>query len=244
MARYKLTLEYDGTDFSGWQIQPDVRTVEKVVEEALSQLFNMSIDVVGQGRTDAGVHAEGQTAHVDLPESLSVGKVLHAMKGLLPEDVSLVSIEEAKDDFHARFDARSREYCYHIIRRKSPLKRFYAWHVYDEPDIGLLHACASEIIGEHDFVNFCIPPDDKHMTTICNISECRWEERGELLLFIITGDRFLRHMVRRLTGAMIQVATGKLNFEDFQNLMTGCDDVAKAFSAPPHGLVLKSVSYR
>jgi tRNA pseudouridine38-40 synthase len=244
MPRYKLTFEFDGTDFSGWQIQPDARTVEKVVEDAFSQLFNTKIDIAGQGRTDAGVHAEGQTAHADLPDTLTPGKILHAMKGLLPGDVSLVSIEAVHNDFHARFDAISRQYCYRVIRRKSPLNRHYTWYVYDDPDIALLDRCAGEIVGEHNFVNFCIPPEDEHMTTICNITESRWKEHGDELRFIITGDRFLRHMVRRLTGAMIQVATGRESFEGFQELLSGRETSSKAFSAPSSGLTLKKVSYK
>ncbi len=244
MARYKLTFEYDGTDFSGWQIQPDARTVEQVVENTLSQLFNTHIDIVGQGRTDAGVHAREQTAHADLPDSLPPEKVLRAMEGMLPEDVSLLSLEKAGNDFHARFDASSRQYLYRIIRRNSPLNRHYTWYVYNKLDIEILHACAMEIIGTHDFVNFCIPPGPEKMSTMCDINESQWQETDKELHYIITGNRFLRHMVRRLAGTMIQVASGKQSFEGFQKLLKGEASDLKTFTAPSKGLTLKKVFYQ
>jgi tRNA pseudouridine38-40 synthase len=243
VKRYKLTFEFDGTDFSGWQIQPDVRTVEGVVEEAFSTLYQIPVDIIGQGRTDAGVHAFAQTAHVDLPESYSEDRILHAMKGLLPEDVALKKIEHAAPDFHARFDAISREYQYTITLEPSPLDRHKCWYVYSELNEDVLHKTASMIMGEHNFINFCIPPDEEEMTTICNISKSKWSVNGTKLEYQIEGNRFLRHMVRRLVGMMIEIASGKKKPADLTNLLEGNPVKKKAPAAPSKGLALLLVKY-
>ncbi|MCC5942002.1 MAG: tRNA pseudouridine(38-40) synthase TruA [Balneolaceae bacterium] len=243
MARYKLTFEYDGTHFSGWQKQPDVRTVEGEVEKAFSILYQQDVDLIGQGRTDAGVHARGQVAHADLPDRYPPLRIIHAMKGLLPEDVALLSAEIVADDFHARFDATSRMYSFTVATRPSPLRRHTAWQIHKKPDSKLLQTFAKKIEGEHDFINFCIPQDDEFGTTICTISQSNWEINGDERIYRIEGSRFLRHMVRRLVGSMVQVATGELGEEEFDALLSGKQTVQKAHTAPSHGLVLELVNY-
>jgi tRNA pseudouridine38-40 synthase len=244
MTRYKLTFEYDGTHFSGWQKQPDARTVEGVIEKAFATLYQQEIDIVGQGRTDAGVHARGQTAHVDLPSRYDEDKILHAMKGLLPADVALLKIEKTHPGFHARFDANSRRYRYMIISRPSPLQRNYSWYVFSNLDEELLNQCADLILGEHDFINFCIPADDEFMTTLCTISESRWIPQGDILIYEITGNRFLRHLVRRLVGTMVNVSDGKLTIEEFEALLRGKNTDTKGHTAPAKGLILEQVVYQ
>ena len=241
--RYKLTFEYDGTQFSGWQKQPDTRTVEGTVEEALSTLYQHEIDVIGQGRTDAGVHACGQTAHADLPNRYPPPRILHAMKGLLPEDVALLEAEIVADDFHARFDAQSRSYRYQVINRAAPLMRQQAWQVNGSLDEALLQQCAELVIGEHDFVNFCIPSGDEHQTTICTISQSCWKKEGDLLIYEITGNRFLRHLVRRLVGTMVKVSSGEIGKDDFKQLLLGEKTTQKGHTAPAHGLILERIEY-
>ena len=243
MLRYKLTFEYDGTHFSGWQKQPDVRTVEGVIEKAFSTLYQQKIDVVGQGRTDAGVHARCQIAHADLPPRYETEKVLHAMKGLLPSDVALLHLEETHPGFHARFDAVSRMYRYRIIRRPSPLQRHFSWQIYSKLDEEILHGCSEMILGEHDFMNFCIPADDEFMTTLCTISESRWIQEGDAMIYEITGNRFLRHLVRRLVGTMINVSNGKLTISEFEILLKGEKTETKGHTAPAQGLMLQQVEY-
>jgi tRNA pseudouridine38-40 synthase len=243
MPRFKLTFEYDGTGFSGWQIQPDTRTVEGVVEQAFTTLYQQNIDLIGQGRTDAGVHAREQVAHSDLPETFSADRVLHAMKGLLPDDVALTGMEQVSANFHARFNAVTREYEYRIHTVPSPLNRHYSWYVPGRPDTGILHECAKLFLGEHDFRNFCIPPDQEEMTTICTIKRSTWQINDTVLLYTIEGNRFLRHMVRRMAGSMIETARGKLTPDDLKQLLTGPEIEKKAHSAPPHGLILSKVSY-
>jgi tRNA pseudouridine38-40 synthase len=243
MNRYKLIFEYDGTDFNGWQKQPSGRTVEGEIEKAFGQLFQLDVDIIGQGRTDAGVHAKAQVAHVDLPPIFTQDKIVHAMKGILPADIALFSVCIVNNDFHSRFDAVGRRYQYKVSLRKSPLNRRYSWELSGRPDIHLLQKMAAQITGTHDFVNFCVPSDDEFQTTICTISESRWEVEGERLSYFIEGNRFLRHMVRRLTGSMIHVATGRTDREEFNILLKGKERKVKAFSAPARGLILSSVQY-
>lgn len=243
MQRYLLTIEYDGSDFHGWQKQPDQRTVEGELEKAFSQLYQSEIDLIGQGRTDAGVHAEQQTAHVDLPDSISVERVLHAMRGLLPQDILLKRIDKAGSDFHARFDAVSRCYEYWITTEKSPLLRRITWFPGRTMNLTLLKKCAGVVTGEHDFRCFCIQPDHNLQTTICTISECRWEEWDYGYRFTIRGDRFLRQMVRRLVGTMVRIAAGEESIGVYLNALKGGSSEIQIRTAPPQGLRLKKVEY-
>lgn len=241
--RYKLTFEYDGTNFNGWQNQPEGRTVQGVIEEALSTFYQKEISIVGQGRTDAGVHAKGQVAHADLPSVYGIQRIYRAMAGLLPEDVALTDAKKVDDDFHARFHAKSRTYQYQVLEKQSPLARNFSWSVFKPLSFTLLGECAEMILGKHDFINFCIPPDTTEMTTICTIHQSFWKKKDDVLIYQIEGNRFLRHLVRRLVGAMVQVADGTLKFNDFQHLLSAHPANRKAHAAPPKGLTLMSVSY-
>ena len=243
MPRYKLTFEYDGTEFSGWQIQPDTRTVEGVIEDAFSTLFQQPVDIIGQGRTDSGVHALNQTAHADLTEKYSEDRILYAMRGLLPDDVALLNIEEVPEDFHSRFDALSRKYRYSILTKPSPLHRHTSWFVHGDINFNLLKSCAELIIGTHDFINFCIPPESPEMTTTCSIKKSEWIKDDNGFTYFIEGDRFLRHLVRRLVGSMVETALGKLTIDEFESLLNGPEQKQKAHSAPAHGLTLVEVTY-
>ena len=243
MNRYKIIIEYDGTHFNGWQIQPDARTVEGVIEQAFSILFQEKIDIAGQGRTDTGVHARAQVAHVDLPDKFHAGKIISAMNSLLPEDVTLLDIKMVNSDFHARFDALSRTYNYQIIQRRSSLMRNMTWHIYKKIEKKLLEECAGILIGEHDFINFCIPSESEYQTTICHISESYWFEKEEMFIYQITGNRFLRHMVRRLVGNMIKVASGEQRLSDFSAMLSKDEVIQKGLTAPAKGLCLEKVIY-
>jgi tRNA pseudouridine38-40 synthase len=241
--RYKLTFEYDGTDFNGWQKQPEGRTVQGVIEEALSTLYQQEINIVGQGRTDSGVHAKAQVAHAELPDTYSISRLYRAMSGLLERDVALLKAEKVADDFHARFHAISRSYQYHVLVRRSPLKRHYSWFVFKPLVYERLSECAGMIQGEHDFINFCIPHDEPKMTTICHITKSRWKKKNGLLIYEIQGNRFLRHLVRRLVGAMIHVADGTREIKDFQHLLNSQEIKQKGHAAPAKGLTLVDVRY-
>lgn len=241
--RYKLTFEYDGTNFNGWQKQPEGRTVQGVIEEALSTFYQQHIEIVGQGRTDAGVHARGQVAHADLPSVYNIHRINRAMSGLFPKDVALINVEKVNDNFHARFHAKSRTYQYRVLEKKSPLRRNYFWFIFKPVSFELLDKCAEMILGEHDFINFCIPHDTSEMTTICTIYQSFWKKEDDSLIYQIEGNRFLRHLVRRLVGAMVQVADGTLQTHDFQQLLFAQPTDRKAHAAPPKGLCLMNVNY-
>lgn len=241
--RYKLFIEYDGTNFSGWQKQPYERTVEGVIEEALSTLFQSEIDIIGQGRTDAGVHALQQIAHADLPDIHDERRIIHAMRGLLPNDVSINGIEKTDEKFHSRFDAMSRTYIYRISNRPIPLDRHKTWYNFLDLKIHLLDECANRLFGEHDFLQFCIPNEDPHVTSRCTISESVWFLDEEVLIYKITGNRFLRQMVRRLVGTMVHVSAGKTSLHIFEEMLTNPDGNFVAFTAPSLGLTLKAVNY-
>lgn len=243
MVRWKLTFEYDGTNFSGWQKQPSGRTVEGEIETSFSTLYQQEIDVIGQGRTDAGVHAKGQVAHVDLPDRFTSQRLIHAMRGLLPKDVALLQAEQTYPDFHARFNATERSYSYSVMQRHSPLQRNRVWNCLYELDFTLLQKMAGLVLETRDFVNFCIPDENSFTTTESKISVSEWSFDGDIYTYKISGNRFLRHMVRRLVGSMINVATGKLTIQEFCDLLNGEPVKQKGHAAPSHGLFLESVSY-
>lgn len=243
MNRWKLTFEYDGTHFRGWQRQPEGRTVEGVVEEAFSTLYQMDIDIIGQGRTDAGVHAIGQTAHVDLPERYDASRIQHAMRGLLPDDLALLKAEPAGPDFHSRFDAYSRCYRYQVSQREMPLNRHMVWTSGIPLKMQRLQKCADMILGSHNFINFCIPPEEKHATTVCTIYKSKWAEERGIYTYQIEGNRFLRHMVRRLVGTMVNVSGGSMSAGAFKELLTGAPVAKKGHAAPAKGLILEKVLY-
>ncbi len=241
--RYKLTFEYDGTDFNGWQKQPEGRTVQGVIEKALSTFYQEEISIVGQGRTDSGVHAKGQVAHANLPPSYSISRLHRALSGLLPKDVALQYAKKVDENFHARFHAKSRRYQYLVLEKPSPIQRNYSWQTFKPISFSLLRDCAEAICGEHDFINFCIPPDEPEMTTICTIKKSSWKKDGHSLIYDIEGNRFLRHLVRRLVGTMIHVADGRITQQQFYDLLSGIETKRKGHAAPAKGLTLIGVSY-
>jgi tRNA pseudouridine38-40 synthase len=243
MDRWKLVFEYDGTDFSGWQRQPEVRTVEQEIEKAFSTLYQEDIDIIGQGRTDAGVHARGQVAHVDLPSKFSSNRLIHAMRGLLPKDIVLLEADVTQADFHARFSATARSYSYKVLEQLSPLMRRRGWSCSYQLDEAMLHKLAEMVKENRDFVNFCIPDEDQNLTTESAIRCSSWTTDNNVYKYEISANRFLRHMVRRLVGAMVLVAARRHTMESFQELLAGKAVTRKGHSAPAHGLYLDSVSY-
>lgn len=217
--------------------------MEGVIEEALAQLFQKEINIIGQGRTDAGVHAKAQIAHADFPDTMDTRNIFSAMKSLLPVDVALVNIVREHSEFHARFDAVSRTYRYQLMQRPAPLFRHICWFVFQNLDREQLHDCAASIIGEHDFINFCIPSGQEFQTTICTISDSRWSTEDDMLVYHISGNRFLRHMVRRLVGSMVKVASGQDSFCNFNTLLINKNHPHKGHSAPSKGLILEHIDY-
>jgi tRNA pseudouridine38-40 synthase len=245
----QLVLHYDGTGFSGWQRQPDRRTVQGVVEEALTRLFDAPTAALGSGRTDAGVHARGQAVGVRVPERWTAPALHRAMNAVLPPDVWVAACLPMREDFHARYSATGRRYSYYLgtdAAAMSPFRRGTEWAM-DKPfDRARLDAGAALIVGEHCFRAFAVrgtaPATDDHR---CHIREAIWRERagGVGLVFEIEANRFLHHMVRFLVGTMMDVAMGRRPLDDVAALLRAPtnDDVSPP--APAHALFLDRVQY-
>lgn len=242
MSRYKLIIEYNGKNFSGWQIQPDARTVEGELEKAFSTILQKDIDLIGQGRTDAGVHAKGQVAHVDLEDIEDLQKLIFGVNSMIGSEVYIHNVEQVKPEFHARFDALSREYAYTILKKPSPLLDEVSWTPSGEINGSLLSKCAALLDGEFDFSGFS-KFNEENYTTLCTIQKSEFEELGDRWVYRIQANRFLRNMVRRIVGTMVEVSKGKIKLEDFEKLLKDPSAEVKSFTAPGKALTLKKVFY-
>ncbi len=238
-----MTIQYDGTDFHGWQIQAKGRTVQGDIEKALSIIYaEEKITLLGAGRTDAGVHALGLTANIKLPAKLSANELLQALNGNLNQDVRIDSTGIVEDDFHARFSATAREYEYRLVKAFSPITRNYTTALKWEIDKNLLNKCAELLLGKHDFTSFCKATAEVE-NKICTVFTSNWEESNEMIIFTIKANRFLQHMVRYLVGTMLEVARGRYTITDFQSLLHCDNPEAVIVRASAQGLFLKKVYY-
>ena len=242
-GKYQLTIQYDGSDFHGWQVQAHGRTVQGDIEMALTIIYpKEKINLIGSGRTDAGVHALAQVAHVELPARLSPSELRLALNGNLQRDVRIDSVMEADNDFHARFSAKAREYEYHLVKNYSPITRQYATELKWDINHDLLHDCSAILLGEHDFTSFCKATAEVE-NKICIIYDAEWKNTGEKYIFSIRANRFLQHMVRYLVGSMLEVARGRFEVSDFIDLVDGNETAAVVVRASAEGLFLKKVYY-
>ena len=242
MRTIRLTLEYDGTDFLGWQIQKAGRTVQGEVERVLSQMLKEPVRVVGAGRTDAGVHALGQVAHFRTEHTIPVVGLQRGMNALLPDDVVVTEAEEAPADFHARFSARRRSYRYVVTRRRRAIGRQYAYYWDDPLDLRAIREATSLLLGEHDFRAFChAGAEVNHFR--CNVFRAEWFERGDELHFEISANRFLHNMVRILVGTLLEIGRGKQKPEWVSELLQSGERTRAGRTVPAHGLFLLSVEY-
>ena len=242
MRNIKFLLEYDGTDFVGWQLQDNGRSVQGELEDALKQVTQQEVRVIGAGRTDAGVHARGQVANFQTESLLGAEQVKMGANALLTDEVRVLRAEEVPMDFHARHSAKERRYQYMIIQSQHPLLRRTSWLVGYSLEKGLLDRCSLEIQGKIDFRSFCKNEEQKE-NTICSVVSAFWGQEGDVLKFEIAADRFLHGMVRALVGTMVEVARGYLDFEEFLKIIEARDRTRGGPSAPAQGLVLESVLY-
>jgi tRNA pseudouridine38-40 synthase len=241
----KLTIEYDGTEFAGWQVQPEQRTVQGVLEDAFADLAGEETPVTGAGRTDAGVHALGQVAHVRTGLALPAAEVGAAVNARLTDDVRVMAIEEAADDFHARFSATSRAYFYLIGLTESPIWRRNRWLVRHRLDENLMRDGLFALAGDHDFSSFCLAGSDPdhHRCLLTGISiECE-SHYGGMLVLRVEANRFLRGMVRSIVGTLVEVGRGRIAPGEVPVILEAKDRGRAGPTAPPWGLYLERVSY-
>ncbi|NGP88578.1 tRNA pseudouridine(38-40) synthase TruA [Fodinibius halophilus] len=243
MPRYKIFIEFDGSRYNGWQKQPNGDTVEERIEAALARILRQPVDIIGQGRTDSGVHAEGQVAHFDFPESLDKDRLLYALLGVLPHDIAVWDMEEVAPDFHARFYALARQYRYQIARRPKPLLRSTSEMVLDDLDISAMKACADKVMGTHNFDSFT-KPDNENPDSTCEVVQSEFVLANDLLTYRIEANRFVRHLVRRLVGTMIQVGKGKRTVDHFFDLIDNPSKSKNGHGAAAKGLILEKVKYK
>ncbi|MBR5706862.1 MAG: tRNA pseudouridine(38-40) synthase TruA [Bacteroidaceae bacterium] len=241
--RYFIYLEFDGSAYSGWQIQPHSPSVQQTLEEALALFLRQNVSVTGAGRTDAGVHAAQMVAHFDLEEPQDCAWMLNKLNGILPADIAVHRIVPVKADAHARFDAIARTYKYYVSLNKSAFNRDYSWFLPNEPDFEMMNRAAEILMKTVDFTSFSkLHTDTK--TNHCKVTEAKWEELPDgRWAFTITADRFLRNMVRAIVGTLMEVGRGKLTIDGFQHIIESKDRCAAGDSAPAQGLFLHKIVY-
>lgn len=249
MKTWKVTLEFDGTRYSGWQEQKNARTVMGEIRIAAEEVLGTTVEMQGSGRTDAGVHAAAQVMHLrcDLKRPPSPEVLLREMNLRLPADIALLEVVPASGRFHARHDAVARSYVYQISTRKMAFSKRYVWWVRDQLDVDRMNQAAGLIAGRHDFVCFgAADPSRPDESTIVVVESASVERDGDLIVFRIAASHFIWRMVRRLAGVLVKVGLGEITLDDFEQLLNGrCSkklDVA-AWTAPASGLFLDEVRY-
>ena len=240
---FKLTIQYDGTDYCGWQIQKNVITVQATIKKALEEIVKTNnVNVIGSGRTDSGVHSVGQVCSVKLKTNMTNIQLLKALNSKLPNNIRVSLSEIVDDNFNARFSAVDREYIYKIKKESSPFDYKYYWNYPYDYDINILNNCAKIVIEQNNFYNFCKPsPDIKNYN--CTINYSQWEIENDILIYQINANRFLHHMVRMLVGTMLEVSRGKISKVDFLNLFNQNLNKNMILTAPSKGLYLFKVKY-
>ncbi|HTL56016.1 MAG TPA: tRNA pseudouridine(38-40) synthase TruA [Candidatus Limnocylindrales bacterium] len=246
--KFKLTIAYDGTQYQGWQVQKIGLGVQEKVEEALAKVFSSKPRLHSSSRTDTGVHALGMVAHFELgshERKLSGRKLALALNAWLPEDIRVVSAVQTRNDFHARFDAKGKQYRYFVWNHPAmnPLIRHTAWHVPRRLNIPAMRKALGLCVGRHDFQSFAANPGYTNESTIRTISSCALKKNGPLLTFIIEGDGFLYKMCRGIVGTAVQAGLGKYSTAAIQTMLRKRDRRVAGMTAPAHGLVLWKVMY-
>lgn len=244
--RYFIRFAYDGTNFHGSQSQPNGVTVQETMEQALALIFRESVPLTFAGRTDAGVHAREMYAHFDLPlgvDTSIIHNLAFRLNGILPDTIAIYDILPVTDEAHARFSATRRTYEYHVIDHKDPFLLPYATRLRTPLNYAAMNEAALYLIGRQDFASFCRTHTDVK-TTICNLTQAQWREVGDgHAIFTIAADRFLRNMVRAVVGTLFLVGQGKMNKEQFAQVINQHQRSAAGDSAPAQGLYLTRIDY-
>lgn len=244
MGKYKLTIEYDGTRYAGWQMQKGGRTVQGELFDACKDLFGPEkFDVFGAGRTDAGVHALGQVAHLEVETDLPLLRIKYGLNDRIPPDISVLEVAEAHPKFHARYDAVARSYIYQISRRRTAFGKKYVWWIKDELDAALMNEAADCFTGLKDYKYFTDPEQEQSSTKV-EILHSKVYEAGDILLFHVIATHFVWKQVRRMTGVIVEAGRGKLKPSEIPSFFRIKTDIPAKLTAPPSGLFLEKVYYK
>jgi len=245
IKNFKITIEYDGTRYHGWQRQKNDRTIQEEIEKAVLTITGQQVSLTGSGRTDAGVHAYAQVANFNCETKLGPQDLLGGLNSLTDEDIVITSCEEVKASFHARYDVKSKVYVYRIFNSPNPaaILRQYAWHVRKKLDLEHMRSAIFHLIGSHDFKAFEGAGSPRSHTTRSVFEASLIEEEDSYLAFEIEADGFLRFMVRNIVGTLVNVGLDKISPGDFKRILESKDRDRAGATAPAHGLFLKKVSY-
>jgi len=241
--RYFIKLAYKGTNYHGWQYQPNAITIQELVNKALSTLLKSKIDIVGAGRTDAGVHATEYYAHFDVDKEIKTEELVYKANSMLPNDIVIYTVFKTNDELHARFDATSRSYEYHIYLGRNPFKIDTTWQIISKKlDIEAMNVAAKLLLNYENFKSFSRSNTDVR-TYNCKIKNAIWKLNETNLIFYITADRFLRNMVRAVVGTLINIGTGKTTIDEFKKIIESKNRSNAGPSVPAKGLFLTKITY-
>ena len=240
--RYFIKLAYNGTNYHGWQVQPNASSVQETLNNALSVILNSEINIMGAGRTDTGVHAKEMFAHFDYDPTLEVDSTLHKLNSYLPKDIAIYDIIPVHEDAHARFDAKKRTYQYHISSVKNVFLQEEIWYYHQNLDVELMNQAAKILLNHTDFQCFSKVNTDVN-TFNCTIYEAYWKQENNQLIFTISADRFLRNMVRAIVGTLVNIGLHKITLSDFNSIIENKNRNEAGFSVPAQGLFLTKIEY-
>lgn len=244
MFNYKIKIAYDGTNYSGWQIQQNSISVQEKIKTGIEQITGEEVNLLGSGRTDSGVHAIGQTANFHLSKVIDKGKFLHSLNSVIPHDISILDIEEVHKNFNSRFDAVSRSYIYIITTSKNPFYYKYSWEInwFKNYDLSKINILSKIFIGKKDFTSFCRKNSDVE-NKICDLKEFRWKKFGDKIFIYVEANRFLHGMVRTLIGTVLLAAKNNYDEELIKNIIENKDRETAGEAVPARGLFLYKVRY-
>ncbi len=244
MYNYKLTIQYDGTNYFGWQIQSNKISVQQKIIEAIEIILKEKVNLIGSGRTDTGVHALGQVANFRYKNEIDTNKFIYSLNSLLPEDIAIKKIEQVDEKFHSRYDAKERKYIYLFTHIKSPfyLRYSYLYPPLRKIDINILNELSEVFLGKKDFTSFC-KARSSVKNKICEVREIKWLRKTDLTVFTITADRFLHGMVRSIAGTLLKAAINNYSIEYLKKILEEKDRTAAGEALPAKGLFLYKVRY-
>ncbi len=242
MNNYKLIIQYDGADYSGWQIQNNSVTIQQKIVDSIKTILGIDVNLIGSGRTDAGVHALGQAANFKCENEIDMYKFKFSLNSILPKDISILQIEKVSENFHARFDAKKREYLYQIIDFKSPFFERYAYFYHQQIDCEKLTSLSKVLLEETDFSAFCKKVDEAEGTD-CIIYDAYWKESRGLICFYIEANRYLRGMVRAIVGTLLNIQKNDEGKKELRDIILSKNRELAGESVPAKGLFLSKVTY-